>query len=255
MSDGHRLPTSWRWPLAFVAIGAFALIAYLVTLQRCAAFSRSAAEAPGAVVAGLERAARGFFSGDVTQRFLSSIPEIRSPGTASLELAVAETTETLSRVDERRVAWDLVDLGRTTVEIRVPVTWRYHVPLSGPWKATIEDGVMTVEAPALRPSLPPAIHTDRLERRVEADWLRFDGPERLAELESQLTPLLTRRAADWRHVALAREPARRALGDAARAWLAAEGGAEAVRAVVVRFADEPTPGAPQITGVESRDRH
>jgi hypothetical protein len=243
----------WRWPAAAVAIAGLVLIAYLVTLERCSAIGRQAASAPAEVVAGLERAARGFFRGDVTQRFLSSIPEVRTPGVANLELAVAETTETVQRVDERRAVWDLVDLGRTTVEIRVPVTWRYHVPLSGPWKATIEDSLMVVEAPALRPSLPPAIHTDRLERRVEADWLRFDGPQRLAELESQLTPLLSQRAADWRHVALAREPARRALEGAARAWLAAEGGSEEVRAIVVRFADEPGPVT--IPALGSGDKH
>ena len=97
-------------------------------------------------------------------------------------------------------------------------------------------------APALRPSQPPAIHTDRIERRTEASWLRFDAPEQLASLERQLTPRLMSLAADPRHRALVREPARQAVARFVRAWLLsrAEWGPDRVRAIEVRFADEPT---------------
>jgi hypothetical protein len=231
----------WRWPLAAVVAVAIVAGGVWLVVDRIARVGEAAARAPGEVAAGLERAARGLLTGDVTQRFLSSIPEVRAPRAGNLELAVVDTVEELERRDERRAFWDLVPLGTATVGLRVPVTWRYHVPMAGRWHAEVTDGVLRVRAPRLRPSQPPAVHTDRIERRVEADWLRFDAPERLAELERALTPILAVRAGDRRHLALAREPARRALGEFAQGWLVREGAWEpdAVRAIVVRFADEP----------------
>lgn len=182
-------------------------------------------------------AARAFARVDVTQRFISSLPSVR--GAARLELATAETVETLTRSDDRRALWDLVPLGSTTVEVRVPVTWRWHLPLDEPWRAVLDAGVLTVEAPALRPSLPPAIHTDGIERRIEEDWLRFDGAEQLARLERELTPLLAARARDPRHLELGRAAARDALADLALRFASGAFPDSPPRAVVVRFAGEP----------------
>ena len=100
------------------------------------------------------------------------------------------------------------------------MTWRWHVPLDSGWTATVEESVLFVVAPAPRPSLPPAIHTDGIERRAHAGWLRFDATARLADLEQELTPLLVERSRDRRHRALAREPARRTLERFAGLWLA-----------------------------------
>jgi hypothetical protein len=232
---------AWKWPIVALVVAGLVTWAYFAALERFVAAGRALFAAPGDVVAGLERAARGVLTGDVTYRFLSSLPEVESPRGGNLELAVARTVETIERTDERRAFWDLVPLGSTTVGVRVPVTWRYHVPLSGTWKVTVTGDLMTVDAPRLRPSQPPAIHTDRLERQARADWLRFDAAERLAEIERALTPILAMRAGDARHLALVREPARRTLAEFARAWLVGQhawGGAE-VRAIAVRFADEP----------------
>ena len=111
----------------------------------------------------------------------------------------------------------------------------------------VEDGLCRVEAPALRPSLPPAIHTDRIERRAEAGWLRFDAAEQLAALERSLTPRLAGLARDPRHLAFAREPARLAVARFVRAWLLGREawGAGGVRAIAVTFADEGWPGRPR----------
>ena len=236
--NGNGL-TAWRWPIAIVLVAALFVAAFLFTLNRFLAAGERVAGIPAALVDSAERLARSFFTGDVTKRFLSSIPTHEELGHGRLEVAVAKTTETLTRSDEQWAFWDLVPLGRTEVEIRVPVTWRWHLPLDDGWTATVDGEVLTVVAPAPRPSLPPAIHTDGIERRAEADWLRFDAPERLAELERQLTPLLSTRAGDRAHRELAREPARRTVERFARLWLAREGADGAsIRVVVVRFADE-----------------
>lgn len=230
---------AWRWPIAAVICGALLVYAFLAAVNRFLEAGERVARAPGEIARGLGQAARDFFSGDVTERFLSSIPATEEIGAGRLEVAVAKTTESISRRDEQFAFWDLLPLGATEVEIRVPVTWRWHLPLDDGWHATIENGILTVVAPVPRPSLPPAIHTEGIERRAEADWLRFDAPERLAELERELTPRLSTRAGDRAHRELAREPARRTVERFARLWLAREGAdGESIRAVVVRFADE-----------------
>ncbi len=233
---------AWRWPIALMVVAALALVAYLVTLHRLTSAAERMGEIPSNLVSGLTEAVSTFLTGDVTRRFVSSLPVQENVGVGRLEVAVAKTTETLTRNDEQRAFWDLVSLGTTQVEIRVPVTWRWHLPLDDGWIATLEDGVLTVVAPAPRPSLPPAIHTDGIERRTEADWLRFDAPLRLAELERELTPLLAARATDPSHRALARESARQTVERFALLWIAREReDTGPIRAVAVKFADELPP--------------
>lgn len=232
--------TAWRWPIVTLLLAGLLCFGFFRTLDRFLATGERIARAPAELVDSLGRAARGFLSGDVTRHFLSSIPAFDELGAGRLEVAVATTTEVLTRSDEQRAFWDLLSLGTTEVEIRVPVTWRWHVPLDTGWTATVADGALVVVAPAPRPSLPPAIHTDGIERRVEASWMRFDAGARLAELERELTPLLAARSRDRRLAALAREPARRTLARFASLWLAKEDpGRRQVHTVVVRFTDEP----------------
>ncbi|MGE0641900.1 MAG: hypothetical protein AB7G12_13875 [Thermoanaerobaculia bacterium] len=236
--------SGWRWPLVVVVLGAMTVGAFLATLDRFLDAGERIAGAPADLVGKIGRAARGFLTGDVTRRFLSSIPSQEAVGAGRLEVAVATTVETVTRSDEQRAFWDLVPLGRTEVEIRVPVTWRWHLPLDDGWSATIDDGILRIVAPVPRPSLPPAIHTDGMERRTQSDWLRFDAPARLADLERELTSLLAARAGDPQHRELAREPARRTIERFARLWYlqqAPDGGD--LRAIVVRFADEPESGS------------
>ncbi len=237
-----RPASGWpRGPLLLVTALLTALILLALLFARLERWGQAAAEGPRAVAAAAERLARAFRTGTVTERFFSSLPDFAPAGAGRLEVAVAESAEILSRADERRAFWDLLPLGTTTVEIRVPVTYRYHLRFDEPWRISIAAGICTVEAPPLRPSLPPAIHTDRMEKRAESGWLRFDASAQLAAFERELTPTLSRLAADPRRVALAREPARATVATFVRRWLLGEGawGESGVRAVIVRFADEP----------------
>ncbi|MEO7972958.1 MAG: hypothetical protein ABIU84_05180, partial [Thermoanaerobaculia bacterium] len=189
-----------RWPVAFVVAAALVAAALWRLVVGVEAAGRAAAALPGAAAQRLSEIARGLLTGDITERFLAAIPTIAPSSGGRLEVAVAESVETLSRSDERRAFWDLVPLGTTTVALRVPVTYRYHLRLDDTWKIEVRDGFCRVDAPALRPSLPPAIHTDRIERHSEESWLRFDGAEQLAALEAQLTPRLSVLARDPRHL-------------------------------------------------------
>ena len=127
-----------------MVVAAFALIAYLVTLQRVTSAAERMGRIPGDLVAGISEAVSTFLTGDVTRQFVSSLPVHENVGSGRLEVAVATTTEVLTRSDEQRAFWDLLSLGTTQVEIRVPVTWRWHLPLDDGCVATIEDCVSAV---------------------------------------------------------------------------------------------------------------
>ena len=177
----------------------------------------------------------------ITETFTSALPTFaRTPG-GNLELATSTSTETLTRTDERTIAWDMVYLGRTVSEISVPVTYRYHLNLREPWKLDVVGNTCVVRAPAIRPSLPPAIHTDRMQKRSEAGWARFDAKEQMAELERSLTPRLTRHAGDPRRIALVREECRKTVAEFVRDWLLREDHWRSDRftSIKVIFADEP----------------
>ncbi|PAW83309.1 MAG: hypothetical protein B9S33_14010 [Pedosphaera sp. Tous-C6FEB] len=182
----------------------------------------------------------------ITETFTSALPTFaRTPG-GNLELATANSTETLSRTDERTIAWDLIYLGKTVSEISVPVTYRYHLVLRDPWKLDVVGNTCVVRAPAIRPSLPPAIHTDQMQKRSEAGWARFDEREQMAALERSLTPWLTRHAGDPRRLALVREQCRKTVAEFVRDWLLREDHWRHDRftAVQVVFADEPQDKVP-----------
>lgn len=180
----------------------------------------------------------------VTEQFRISVTEIVSTRGEVLEVATLETDETLTRYDMRTLFNELVDLGTTVSEIRTPVVYRYHIRLTDPWELRQEGAEWIVQAPALRPSLPPAIRTERLEKKSEAGWLRFNASENLAELEKNLTPMLEKRAGNSTHLNLVRESARDSVAAFVRQWLLREQGGE-IRAVQVRFPDDPPPAGPK----------
>ena len=157
-----------------------------------------------------------------------------------LEVATVQSTESFVSTDTKRVLWDPINLGTTSSEIRCPVPFRYHILLSDPWRLATRDHTCLVLAPLIRPSRPPAIHTDQLEKHSNEDWLRFNGQENLQELERSITPELDKRANDPRHRALAREACRQAVADFVRSWLLKEDQWREDRfsAVVVIFPDE-----------------
>ncbi len=177
----------------------------------------------------------------ITETFTSALPTFaRTPG-GNLELATSTSTETLTRTDERTIAWDMVYLGKTVSEISVPVTYRYHVNLRDAWKLDVVGNTCVVRAPAIRPSLPPAIHTDQMQKRSDAGWARFDAKDQMAELERSLTPRLTRHAGDPRRLALVREECRKTVAEFVRDWLLREDHWRSDRfsSIKVIFADEP----------------
>ncbi len=229
-----------RWPLVVLLLIVLASLTAIQVGRSVREGGRAAGEAVREIGRGAVDIAESFSSGTITTTFVSAIPSFAPDTGARLELASFEAVEILTRTDERRIAWDLIPLGTTTAEIRVPVTYRYHLRLDEPWRLEVEGQRCIVHAPEIRPTLPPAYDSARLERRAESGWLRFDEDEQLEELERGLTAALSERAADAAHLELVRERCRRTVAEFVRSWLLIEDHWRSDRftTVTVVFADE-----------------
>jgi hypothetical protein len=242
--DRSHALVRYRWPLVIVAVAMMVLLAYVAslwtskeilteTMARGGRAGRFAAEKA-------EEIAGRFMSGNITKTFEAAIPEVFSTGGGNLELATAEKIETFRTHDDRLVLWDSVWLGTTVSEIRVPVTYRYHLRLSEPWQLEVSNQTCIVVAPPIRPSLPPAIHTDRMEKKSEAGWARFNASVQMTELERGITPTLRHYAGDHRHINLVREECRKTVAEFVKTWLLKEEHWRTDRfsAIKVVFSDE-----------------
>jgi hypothetical protein len=218
-----------------VILGAFALTAFLRT-------GRAIKDTADKMIAAAPEIARNFWTGNITHTFQESIPRITSTQGDILELAISRSDESFKRADEKRVGWDWVYLGTTIAEIRVPATFRYHLRLSDPWQLAARERVCIVLAPPIRPSLPPAIDTTRMEKRAESGWARFDKNDKLDELERSLTGTLVQRAGDGAHLDLVREACRKSVAEFVRKWLLREQQWRTDRftSIIVVFPDEVT---------------
>ncbi len=233
----------WRTAMVVVAVLLLALlgtVAYLRTVGSGRAVLEEAGRTVRESMRELPAIAEKFRSGTITTTFIDGLANAEASRGGVLELATSRSHEFFRREDSRQVLWGWVDLGTTVSEIRVPVTFRYHLKLSDPWKLTTRGNVCIAVAPSIRPSLPPAIHTDLLEKSSESGWARFNKAENLEELEKQLTPMLQARASDRRHLRAVREECRKASADFVRTWLMREDHWRKDRftAVVVLFPDE-----------------
>ena len=180
-----------------------------------------------------------FTDENVTDRFVSAIPEITPE--LNLELATATFPETFTRKSDRTAIWGWVDLGTSIVQVQVPVTYRYHLCLRDCWHLELKDRRLVVHAPIIKPSQPPAIHTDQLTTLTVRGWARGPTASLLAELQQSLTPTLSRFAGDARHLELVRPQCRASVAAFVRLWLEREGQASRITVVTVKFADETPP--------------
>jgi len=235
-----------RWPAVVLALGLAGYLAVHEMARTAREGGRAATEAVREIGESAVDIAAAFRTGTITNTFVSAIPNFAPDGGVRLEVAAFETVEILRRTDELRVGWDLVSLGTTVTEIRVPVTYRYNLRLDEPWRLEVEGQACVVHAPRIRPTLPPAIDTGRMEKYSESGWLRFNEDEQMEELERGITSALSERAADSAHLEIVRERCRREVAEFVRSWLLMEDHwrSDRFRSVTVIFADEAVPEAP-----------
>jgi len=229
-----------RWPAVVVVLG---LLGYLV-LHQIGQTARDSGQAAADLVreigGGVVDIAEKFQSGSITTTFIAAIPGFTPDTGVKLELASVQATEILRTTDERWVAWDLIPLGTTVTEIRVPVTYRYHLRLDEEWRLEVQGQSCVVHAPRIRPSLPPAIDTAGMEKYSDSGWLRFNENEQMEGLERSLTGVLSERASDPTHLEMVRERCRLEVAEFVRSWLLTEDHwrNDRFRSVTVIFADE-----------------
>ncbi len=236
--DTRRPSTASTMAWALVALAGLGLVGYLATLYGARNAARSALEGAAGIAA-------RFKTGTITTTFTERLPEVRATRGDILEVATYRGQEELRREDSLNTFWDMVPLGTTVSVIRVPATFRFHIRLSDPWRLAARDHVCIVRAPAIRPSQPPAIHTDGMEKSTESGWARFNKAGNLETLERSLTPELERRAAALARQPMVREACRTAVAEFVKTWLLKEDHWRSDRfsAVIVLFPDEARDGS------------
>jgi hypothetical protein len=163
---------------------------------------------------------------------------MRTPG-GLLEVSSVTTEERFDSTTRHTVLG--VPVGRTIASVRVPTVYRYHVPLATEWTFRQAGDTLIVIAPTVRPSLPVAIDTARLESFSAGVWSPFTGEAAVAALQRSITEQLERKAASPELTLLQRESARHTVTEFVRKWVLEQPrwkGASAPT-VFVFFEDEP----------------
>ncbi|MAS96855.1 MAG: hypothetical protein CMO55_27000 [Verrucomicrobiales bacterium] len=147
--------------------------------------------------------------------------ELTATGTEGniLEVATAEASERFSRKTNLNMFGKTLPLGTTVSEITVPATYRFHINLKDEWFVTSDGSRLMVLAPKIRPSLPVAFDTGKMQKKTKSGWARWDGAENLDELEKSLTAKLSERAQSEETIAEVREESRVAVAKFVRDWL------------------------------------
>jgi len=221
--SSQRLLLAYRWPLALLLSAAMISMSLMLGGWW---FGRGVSNGVGQALDASDLAIEGLgamvgevASLTVTQSFVASLPRIADAGGGRLELASVERNETLRDVDTLSLFGESFSLGTSVAEIKVPVVYRYYIDLEEAWELDLQDGLCRVLAPRLRASLPPAIQTQHMEKKIENGWARFNGSQKMQELEKQLTPTLVQYAEEASLMILVKQQARKSLSRFVHQWL------------------------------------
>jgi hypothetical protein len=171
---------------------------------------------------------------------------IRTEG-GLLQVSTIQSPETFSAVKPHHVLG--LDVGATTSHIRVPAAIHYHIELAREWKVRVRpDGSVLVIAPAVKPTLPVAIDTARLERFAQGRWSLFTAGSELDALQRTITDSLAAKAGSASYLAFQREAARQTVMEFVRQWLLTQERWRELHGKPVRvfFADEPISALPDL---------
>jgi hypothetical protein len=183
------------WPIATVLLGSVTLV-YLLR--------RNPKNSPEL---SLEKTNQTLSREELTEIFISAIPTVTRE--LNLEVATATLTETIERKSNRTLLG--LNLGTNLAWVRVPVTYRYNIPLRGVWTLDFQEGMVQVTCPEIVPALPPSIHTEGIETYSQRGWGRWSADELLDQLKVELSETLSRYASDPQKMVLIRETSRAAV--------------------------------------------
>jgi len=199
----------------------------------------------GAVAAAGWLAYGRLFARSVTETSVaaSGIPVVMRSAGGLLEIATVTVYERFKRTDTKEF-WG-VPLGTTVSIIQVPVTYRYHIEMAKEWPIYVNGKTAVVRAGDVKPSLPVAIDTARMEKYTQSGWARFNKDENLEMLERSITPELQTRANIPAIRQLAVDAGRATVREFVTTWLLKEQGwnRDADSKVIVLFPAEPESAA------------
>ena len=170
----------------------------------------------------------------------SEVIVLRTPG-GLLEVSRVYATEVFDATIQHEILG--LRIGETMPRIRLPAVYRYHIELEPVWRVMRVDGVFTVVAPRVQPSLPVAVDFAAMQKDVAGTWilLPFTGADDLDTLERSITTKLAEKAKSRDYIDREREDARETVREFARKWLVEQTRWKRVDYATIRvlFADEP----------------
>jgi hypothetical protein len=209
-----------RWPHVLIAICLVAALAFVWLIVR----------EGGTQTNRLAETVLGGERNSVTQTFREYLTSVKAAKGDELLVAEMRAVNEITRSDTRREFWTGLSLGTTTASVRYPVTYRYAIRISDPWRLRRDGRLVLVRRPVLRP-LEPAIDTSGIEFEAGNGWLRWNKDEVRDALLKDLTPDAAVRARE--HAATAAPHADLAVTAFINAWLLAASGTATRDAVVV----------------------
>jgi len=179
----------------------------------------------------------------------SEVIVLRTPG-GLLEVSRIEATEMLDATIQHEIFG--IKVGQTMPRVRVPAVYRYHIELEPEWRVVRADGVFTVVAPRVKPSLPVAVDFAGIQKDVAGSWilLPFTSTDDLEILERTISRKLAEKARSRDYIDRQREDARDTVREFARKWLVEQTRWKraAYEDIRVLFADEPAGAIAPVAG-------
>lgn len=221
-THGRRMPGTAFWVFLTFVVGA--LIVYLSFLRQ---IERTVDKTTGTVDKVIDTAkgaavelVKLFQPEEVIKTFHEWRELTVASGTGShLEIATAEASERFSRTTNFEVFGKKLPMSTSVSEITVPATYRFHIDLNDEWNLTSDGKRLVVRAPRVRPTLPVAFDTGKVEKKTSSGWVRWDADDDLADLEKGITGELAIRAADPDTIAKIEDEGRIAVARFVRTWL------------------------------------
>jgi hypothetical protein len=163
---------------------------------------------------------------------------MRTPG-GLLEVSTITTEERFDSTTSHTVLG--VHIGKTIAQIRVPAVYRYHIPLAKDWNIRLAGNTLVAIAPPVRPSLPVAIDTGRLESFSSGVWSPMTGSDAIAALQRSITARLGEKAKSEQLILLQRDAARQSVEEFLSKRLAESARWNGLKppTIFVFFEDEP----------------
>lgn len=177
--------------------------------------------------------------GEIQLATPDQVEVIRTKG-GLLEVSALKSTETFQSTRDHALFFGLGHIGSTVTQIRAPAVFKYHIELAPEWKVTLRDKTFIVVAPAVKPSLPVAIDTAKLERFSSGTWSFFTGRNELDILQRSITQTLAAKAVTPSYIEYQRSVARQTVTEFVQKWLVSQSKWKSAEGYSVRvfFADE-----------------